>query len=131
MRDESTTDLAMSHRVEFLASKAEVQMLLEKGYAAKTIWQSLTTSGVLTLSYSQFTRYVGKYTSWGLERRKEKANRLPETAKAEKVERKGADASTRPSSEYKRAAIPAPKPFTYNPVALSDEEIRTGIITSR
>jgi hypothetical protein len=45
-------------RVEYLAVQSEVKRLLEQGHRAKAIFEEMSRSGKITISYSTFCAYV-------------------------------------------------------------------------
>jgi hypothetical protein len=126
-------ELGATHRVEFLAHKDLIEARLQEGYAAKAIWKHLRDAEVISQSYSQFTRHVNKHTTWGQAQRAAKRQGSGSGKPANTAE--AAPTVTSPGTAAqtgsKRAPIEPPKPFKWNPVPLSDEEIRTGNVTSR
>ncbi len=45
-------------RVEYRAVQAEVERMLERGHSARAIFEEMSRSGKLTISYSTFCAYV-------------------------------------------------------------------------
>lgn len=126
-------ELSATHRVEFLAHKDTIEARLQEGYAVKAIWKNLHDAGFIGQSYSQFTRHVNNYTSWGQARRAAKRQSSGSAKPANTAEARPTATSPGAAAQTgsKRAPIEPPKPFKWNPVPLSDEEIRTGNVTSR
>lgn len=115
--DKWVEKLTPSHRVEFLAVKEKVEQLLTLGYSRAKIWKALHDEGHLQMSLSQFRRYTEQPKA-------ERKNRVAGAAKAEQLKDPEAPKS-------KRAQIPAPKNFKWNPNPLTPEEVKTGDVTSR
>lgn len=45
-------------RVEFLACKPEIDVMLDKGYSIRMAYDVLKEKGKISVSYSQFSRYI-------------------------------------------------------------------------
>lgn len=108
--------LTPSHKVEFLTVKEKVSELLGLGYSRVKIWKALREEGRLQMSLSQFRRYTELPKA-------EHKNQVGGSAKAERT--------NEAAPKSKRAQIPEPKKFRYNPNPLTNDEVKTGEVTSR
>lgn len=50
--------LPPTHRSQFFQLREHVKKHIELGYSFSSIWESLKNSGEITMSYSQFCRYI-------------------------------------------------------------------------
>ncbi|HYX37831.1 MAG TPA: TraK family protein [Oligoflexus sp.] len=135
-------------RTQFLAHKDSITAAIEQGYPLSVIWETMRSDGLFDARYIQFVRYVNSLLPAKNERKKPSGKpdlkKTPgdgqpaapaadpqESNGVEKPREKSKGGFTVDPDRPKRAAVEMPKPFKWNPIPLTDEEIRTGIITSR
>ena len=152
------TEPKKSKTVEFIQELPFIREHLQKNYQAKAIWKSLHSDHKVTMTYQMFTllmrRYLPEATLKGNafrvstpepEEALSKSNKaqdispdLPPAIYQETLNESPAQTPAKKRGGFvvdpnrpKRAPVEMPKPWTWNPIPLTDEEIRTGIITSR
>lgn len=130
-------------RTQFLAHKDSIQAAIQQGYPLTVIWEIMRDDRQFDAKYIQFVRYVNsviysknaKQVPKGKpDLKKTTTNKIKfdhESTKAKDLDVSPSSASTIDPNRPKRAPVDMPKPMKWNPVPLTDEEIRTGIITSR
>lgn len=119
-------------RIQFLAQMELIRSALERGYPMTEVWKELRDEGNFDAKYAQFVAYVRKHIKNPTVRREKL-----DLQKTRDELRSGATGDPKPSQNTtgpigsKRLGPPPPKPFKWNPKPLDEDEIRTGIITSR
>jgi hypothetical protein len=136
-------------RTQFLAHKDSIAAAIAQGYPLSVIWETMRAEGLFDAKYIQFVRYVNSLLHAKNERQKPSGK--PELKKTPDEDRAAATPAPDPKESNglekprekpkggftvdpdrpKRAAVEMPKPFKWNPIPLTEEEIRTGRITSR
>ena len=153
MSDYKELFLEKSCAVDFLTHKAFIREKLQQGYTRHSIWKGLHHAKMISMTYSYFLRLCRSQ----LQEKLAPAPRKPaqsgphlDDSRKEAASEKGLKAPASPSESTlgqddsymlggfkidpnrpKRASVEMPKPFNWNPIPLSEEEIRTGTITSR
>ena len=152
------TEPKKSKTVEFIQELPFIREHLQKNYQAKAIWESLHSDHKVTMTYQMFTllmrRYLPEATQKGKALRASTPGPQAAPSEANRVQAASPD---QPPAVYletpiegpaqtptkkrggfvvdpdrpKRVPVEMPKPWNWNPIPLTDEEIRTGIITSR
>ncbi len=139
-------------RTQFLAYRESIAKAIGQGYPLTVIWQTMHEDSLFDAKYDQFVRYVNTLI-YEKKPRPEKPSARPElkpsgsrqssaphAASAESEPETQIDGTPEPRilggfkmdpNRPKRAPVEMPKPFEWNPVPLTEEEIRTGNITSR
>lgn len=145
-------------RIQFLAYRQSIAAAIEEGYPLSVLWQTMHEDGLFDAKYDQFVEYVNTFIREKKSRPPRPDSRpelkpsgnapktpgLPANAQhADPAESKSdmkADGTEGPRmlggykmdpNRPKRAPVEMPKPFEWNPIPLTEEEIRTGKITSR
>lgn len=145
-------------RTQFLAYRESIVKAIDHGYPLTVIWQTMREDGLFDAKYDQFVRYVNTIIrekkprpaklgarpelkpSGVLQMPVAPSPRAPHAASAESGPETQIDGTSEPRilggfkmdpNRPKRAPVEMPKPFEWNPVPLTEEEIRTGNITSR
>ena len=150
MSDYKELSLEKSCRVDFLTHKVFIQEKLREGYSRHSIWKGLSNAKMIDMTYSYFLRLCRLHLDHKTAPKKP-LNSEPLGQKFEEAPMTQDSPRPNPPSELpeekaasymlggfkldpnrpKRAAVAMPKPFEWNPLPLTKEEIRTGKITSR
>jgi len=150
MSDYKELFLEKSCTVDFLTHKAFIREKLQEGYTRHSIWKSLYHAKMIAMTYSYFLRLCRSQFQEKLAPAPKKPVQSGphmgdsrQEAAAQKAPAPPSESTPGQDESYmlggfkidpnrpKRASVEMPKPFKWNPIPLSEEEIRTGTITSR
>lgn len=152
MSDYKELSLEKSCLVDFLTHKAFIQEKLLEGYSRHSVWKGLYDAKMINVTYSYFLRLCRAQFPERAQAASRKTARFPKGPDNTPAEALNSNLQPpAPASETlsgkdgsymlggfkmdpnrpKRASLDMPKPFEWNPIPLTKEEILTGKITSR
>ena len=145
--------LEKSCLVDFLTHRPFIQQKLAEGYSRHSIWKGLFDAKMIGMTYSYFLRLCRDQLQGKRKNAPRKAlhsdqiiqksDEAPPAQDSSAPSRPAESLDPQDGSSYmlggfkmdpnrpKRAVVDMPKPFEWNPVPLTKEEIKTGKITSR
>lgn len=127
-------------RTQFLAHRDSIAAAIEQGYPLSVIWESMHSDGIFDAKYIQFVRYVSSLLPDKDQRKKpegtpkiQSAIRYSPQPPASQHSNGMQTPAEKPKGGFnvdpdrpKRASVEMPKPFVWNPLPMTDEEIRNG-----
>ena len=130
-------------KTQFLAQKNDIKKALDEGYRLKTIWKFLVEEELFDAKYPQFLKYVADHLHSPISpknKRRSDTLVLPPNKPPKPEPPANCPSKEEPymlggflmdPKRPKRVHVDTPQSKPWNPIALTDEEIKHGITTDR